>query len=142
MKPKQGVFRVDKTGFIRDIDEPFTRAIVSLRPRRFGKSLFLNTLERYYDKKYKQQFKAMFGHLDIGKSPTQYHSSYCILKINFSGVSSRSGIVSFVEGMENVIQRALRDFQHRYGIHFDIARTAADSFANMISAANIRNEKV
>lgn len=45
-------------------------ALVSLRPRRFGKSLWLDTLAEYYDLNNQDSFEQLFGHLVIGKSKT------------------------------------------------------------------------
>nr|MBP7563715.1 AAA family ATPase [Candidatus Cloacimonadota bacterium] len=48
---KQNDYYVDKTMFIPLIEE--TPFVFLIRPRRFGKSLFLSTLQAYYDMKYK-----------------------------------------------------------------------------------------
>ena len=54
------------------------------RPRRFGKSLFLNMLGIYYDINKQDKFEEIFGGLYIGKHPTPKISvrttiSYAIL---------------------------------------------------------------
>ena len=41
-------YLIDKTRFIRDIEKK-GRYLFLIRPRRFGKSLFLTALEAYYD---------------------------------------------------------------------------------------------
>ena len=40
---------VDKTGYIKVLENLDMDAILSLRPRRFGKSLWIDTLANYYD---------------------------------------------------------------------------------------------
>ncbi|CAG8752739.1 4308_t:CDS:2, partial [Cetraspora pellucida] len=57
---KGGGYYLDKTHFISKIEDFNVRAILSLRPRRFGKTLFLSTLSSYYDIKNREQFKQIF----------------------------------------------------------------------------------
>jgi hypothetical protein len=48
----EGKFFKDNTGYIRILElELEDQVFLSLAPRRFGKTLFLNTLAEYYDKK-------------------------------------------------------------------------------------------
>jgi hypothetical protein len=81
---------VDKTVFIEKLEG--TRAFFSvfLRPRRFGKSLFLSVLEYYYDINRKAKFEKIFSKYYIGKNPTKHASSYRILKFDFSGIDTRT----------------------------------------------------
>ena len=44
---KENSYYIDKTAFIRNFENA-AKYIIFLRPRRFGKSLFLNTLDAYY----------------------------------------------------------------------------------------------
>ena len=52
-------YYVDKTHFI-PVLENAGRHIVVLRPRRFGKSLLISTLELYYDINRKHRFQEFF----------------------------------------------------------------------------------
>ena len=45
---RNNYYYVDKTEYIRQIEQT-ARFFFFVRPRRFGKSLFLNMLECYYD---------------------------------------------------------------------------------------------
>jgi hypothetical protein len=68
-----GNFYSDKTRFIRHIEAiPNGRQVIALFPRRFGKSLFLDTLAEYYDVRNKNSFAQLFGHLDIGRQPLRF----------------------------------------------------------------------
>ncbi|MDW8158907.1 MAG: AAA family ATPase, partial [Bacteroidia bacterium] len=61
---------VDKTPFIEKL-EIFEENYVSfLRPRRFGKSLFVSLLEYYYDIHHKDKFQQLFAKYYIGQNPT------------------------------------------------------------------------
>ena len=77
---------VDKTGFIRILEK--FEYVFFIRPRRFGKSLWLSILENYYDIGKKDNFETHFKDTDIGKNPTSEQSSYLILRFDFSQVSS------------------------------------------------------
>ncbi len=64
-----------------------------IRPRRFGKSLFLNMLRAYYDSSQKEKFQKRFGNLWIGKNPTPLQGKYQVLFLDFSKAGA---------GMENL----------------------------------------
>jgi ATP-dependent 26S proteasome regulatory subunit len=49
-------FFVDKTKYIEKIEKLNEKAILSCYPRRFGKSLFCDILQKYYDIKEKDNF--------------------------------------------------------------------------------------
>jgi hypothetical protein len=76
-------FYVDRTDRIPLIEEA-GKTLMFLRPRRFGKSLWLSTLENYYDIARAERFEELFGQLTIGQNPTVRHNQYLILKWNFS----------------------------------------------------------
>jgi len=88
---KEGYSYVDRTDRI-----PFTENIgkylLFLRPRRFGKSLWLTTLRNYYDLAKSADFEQMFGNLSIGKNPTPLHSQYFVMEWDFSCVDSSGSL--------------------------------------------------
>ena len=59
-----------------------------IRPRKFGKSLFLSVLSNYYDIRRSGQFEQLFGDLYIGKNPTPRKNSYAVINFNFSGIDT------------------------------------------------------
>ncbi|MGE5342337.1 MAG: AAA family ATPase [Candidatus Omnitrophota bacterium] len=61
-------YYVDKTGFIRNIEKK-GRYLFFIRPRRFGKSLFLTILENYYDINKKDNFDYLFKETEIYRDP-------------------------------------------------------------------------
>ena len=83
---KRNFYYVDKTRFIETI-EAAPRFLFLIRPRRFGKSLWLNTMKAYYDVNTADQFVAIFGQTYIGQHPTDERNSYLILSFNFSNVN-------------------------------------------------------
>ncbi len=80
-------YYVDKTHFIALIEKT-SRFFFFVRPRRFGKSLFLNMLGLYYDINKKDKFEDIFGGLYIGKHPTPNRNKYLVLTLNFSSVAT------------------------------------------------------
>ncbi|ELR15713.1 uncharacterized protein ACA1_378630 [Acanthamoeba castellanii str. Neff] len=73
---ENGMFWVDRTGFIPLLEALKAKAVVSLRNRRMGKTLWIDTLAHYYDVAHKGRFKELFGHLEIGKAPTQLANTF------------------------------------------------------------------
>ena len=84
---RNNYYYVDKTEYIRQIEQT-ARFFFFVRPRRFGKSLFLNMLECYYDCKTEKQFDELFGNLYVGKHPTPDRNKYLVLKMSFSSIVS------------------------------------------------------
>ena len=68
----------------------FQATFFFVRPRRFGKSLFLSVLEHYYGLQYKEQFNTLFGKYYIGQNPTPLANQYLILKFDFSQMNTSS----------------------------------------------------
>ena len=82
---KENQYYVDKTMYIPLLEEQPDN-LIFIRPRRFGKSLFLSMFEAYYDCKLKDQFQKLFGGLWIGSHPTPLQGQYQILSLDFSQV--------------------------------------------------------
>ena len=82
---RENQYYVDKTMYI-PLLEAQPDNLIFIRPRRFGKSLFLSMLEAYYDCKLKDQFQEIFGGLWIGSQPTPLQGKYQVLTLDFSQV--------------------------------------------------------
>ena len=78
---------VDKTRFLRRLEQE--RYAFLIRPRRFGKSLWVSLLENYYDRFWGRDFEAVFAGTDIGRNPTEERSRYVVLRFNFSMVNDK-----------------------------------------------------
>ena len=81
---------VDKTRFIEELEAINTRYPVFLRPRRFGKSLLVSTLQYYYDKNYADEFDMLFSDTYIGKHKTALANHYYVLRFDFSKLDAES----------------------------------------------------
>ena len=82
---EQNIYYVDKTMYIPELERE-ARNLIFIRPRRFGKSVFLGMLHAYYDCRTKDKFQEWFGDLWIGKHPTSLQGKYQILHLDFSQV--------------------------------------------------------
>ena len=110
---ESGYAYVDKTRFIEFLENENNGYQFFIRPRRFGKSLFLSTLENYYDLNGKEKFQKIFGNLYIGKNPTKERNSYAIIKFNFSGLDT-SGHEEFIKSFLNRIEQCVNMFFNNY----------------------------
>ena len=84
---QEGGLYVDKTRFIREMEKE--RHVFLIRPRRFGKSLWLSALDSYYDRKQADEFDAIFGGTDIGRQPTENRNRYLVLRFDFSAFNNK-----------------------------------------------------
>ena len=81
-----GMYYVDKTPYL-ELLEAGPRYLFLLRPRRFGKSLWLSVLENYYDIGFRDRFDATFRGAYVAEHPTPERSSYLVLMLNFATVN-------------------------------------------------------
>ena len=85
---EENIYYVDKTMYIPMLENE-ARNLFFIRPRRFGKSLFLGMLHAYYDCRTKDKFEQWFGKLWIGQHPTPNQGRYQVLHLDFSQVGGR-----------------------------------------------------
>ncbi len=78
-------YYVDKTMYIPKVEE--TDYIFLIRPRRFGKTLFLSTLQSYYDIKKEDRFEEFYHDTWILENPTEERAKYMVLYLNFSVIT-------------------------------------------------------
>ena len=110
---------VDKTPYIEKLEKTSNRTIMFLRPRKFGKTLFTSTLECYYDKNKTDKFEELFGNTYIGKNPTENKNKYCILRFNFSGISTNT-FEETKNGFKNSTIESIKIFIAKYKLDFYI----------------------
>ena len=80
---REGLFLVDKTMYLERMERA-GNFLFLIRPRRFGKSLFLSMMESYYDIESKDSFDLLFGDTYAGIHPTPEHNEYQVLRLDFS----------------------------------------------------------
>ncbi|MCB9294284.1 MAG: AAA family ATPase [Lewinellaceae bacterium] len=89
-----GMYYIDKTPFIPLLERQ-PRHLFLIRPRRFGKSLFVSMLEAYYDIGYGAEFDELFRGAYIHEHPTEERNSYHVLRFDFSAVDSHEAHANF-----------------------------------------------
>lgn len=106
-------YYVDKTGYLREIEKA-GMYLFFIRPRRFGKTLFLSMMETYYDVNKKNRFEDFFKGTAIFENPTPEKNSYLILKFNFSEVASSLNRLeeSFYYHVKNELQVFLSNYEN------------------------------
>jgi hypothetical protein len=87
---EQNQYYVDKTMYLPLLEKQPSNLFL-IRPRRFGKSLFLSMLRSYYDIAQKEKFQKRFGNLWIGSRPTSLQGMFQIVHLDFSRASGGSG---------------------------------------------------
>ena len=165
---EQNLYYVDKTMFIPELEKQ-PRNLFFIRPRRFGKSIFLSMLYSYYDCTQSHKFQSLFGNLWIGQHPTPLQGKYQVLFLDFSQITGNIdkletkfnsylsiNLDAFVrqyseyyqEEMEEIL--AQEDFEEKMELIFKAAKAHQyhlyliideyDNFTNVI--LNERGEKV
>ena len=109
---------LDRTQHIRFVED-WGKELLFLRPRRFGKSLWLSTLMSYYDLAKADDFERLFGHLAIGQDPTPLHNQYLIMRWDFSNVRADGSLEAIFQSLSNHINVRIQNFQRDYRNYLD-----------------------
>ena len=88
----QNMYYVDKTMFLPELERQ-PSYLFFIRPRRFGKSIFLSMLYSYYDCRQKDKFQSLFGTLWIGSHPTPLQGKYQVLHLDFSQITGKIDVL-------------------------------------------------
>ena len=108
----ENYYYVDKTRFIEEVERS-PRFLFLIRPRRFGKSLWLATLSNYYDVATRDDFDKLFGQYYIGQHPTEERNSYLMLTFNFAMVNPDPDALN--ESFEEHASICFERFNMKYG---------------------------
>ena len=114
----QNKFFIDRTDKIRLLED-LGDQMLFLRPRRFGKSLWLSILENYYDVRKADEFERLFGHLAIGQNPTPSHNQYMILRWNFSTIETHPDFDMFRQLIHDHLNGRIAAFKSDYRDYLD-----------------------
>lgn len=132
---------IDKTGYIEQLEGFGGKYIFFIRPRRFGKSLFLSTLSHYYDILMEKNFEKLFGDLHIGRNPTALKNSYLVLELDFSGLNT--GSKGELEKSFRVrLIDSINGFLNRYTSFFSNISAIEEKMKNIDDVSSIFNSFV
>ena len=108
---ERDLYYVDKTMYLAKLEkQPDT--LIFIRPRRFGKSLFISMMRAYYDKSKAKDFDNLFGSLWIGSHPTPLRNHYQVLYLDFSKILGNIDVLE--EKFDQYLRRQLDDFVRKY----------------------------
>ena len=123
---------VDKTNFIEVIDKLDTKYPILLRPRRFGKTTFVQMLDYFYDISKKDQYDEVFRGTKIHEMNLPSHNTYHVLNLEFSEIYGNTS-AQLVEGFTSNIIDSITDFIDRYPeVNFEV-----DEYKNKTPSALI-----
>ena len=107
---------VDKTKFIPWLEG--TTKLIHLRPRRFGKSLFVSMLEAYYDVANADKFDELFDGLYIHENQTKNRSNYYVLHFDFSGIAT-TDLKVILDGFKDRVEKDIKAFVKYYNLDIE-----------------------
>jgi len=122
----EGYIYIDKSRFIEMLEKEENKYQFFIRPRKFGKSLFLSMLSYYYDLLQSNSFEKLFGGLYIGDNPTPRKNSYAIIQFNFSGINTTSP-ENFLKSFAGRVQTSVQRFLEKYKSIFKKSETLISS---------------
>ena len=116
---EENLYYVDKTMYL-PVMEDTDHFLFLIRPRRFGKSIFLSMLRAYYDIKERENFQSLFEGLWIADHPTENRGRFQILYLDFSAVGGTSDVLehNFEEYCCNALDFFARDYAQYYPAEF------------------------
>ena len=117
---ERGYYYVDKTQYISLLEQ--YKAPVFLRPRRFGKSLFMSTLAYYYDVNAAERFERLFGDTYIGQHLTGEQNQYMVLRFDFSKLVLADNLQGLEKNFNDLLCPILKEYidsPHRYARYFE-----------------------
>ena len=143
----ENYYFVDKSPFIQLMEEAGS-FLFFIRPRRFGKSLFLSMLRYYYDINAKENFAEMFKGLWVVEHPTPWQGKFQVLHLDFSQIGGDAEVLPVKFNQYFGIR--LDDFVERYAAYYPEGfvervreREDADSkFALITAMAQARGHKL
>ena len=115
---QEGYYYVDRTSYIELMESWGEKTLLFVRPRRFGKSLFLSMLRYYYGLEHQANFKAIFNKYYIGQQPTPLANRYLILHLDFSGIDTNNS-ESTKQDFLAIVRESALNFMSVYSDYFD-----------------------
>ena len=109
---------VDKTMYLPLI-EKMPSYLFLIRPRRFGKSVFLSMMRTYYDILRQDDFDAYFGDLWIGTHPTGERNKYQVLYFDFSKAGCSMPGADLMTSFNDYCGLIINQFAHVYAAYYD-----------------------
>ena len=131
---RENYYLVDKSSFIPKLEETASFLFL-IRPRRFGKSLFLSMLRHYYDINEKDNFQELFKGLWIAEHPTWNQGRFQVMHIDFSQIGGT--IDALEENFDGYMRMKFTNFARKYAAFYP--KDYLDELNKYSSASDIMN---
>ena len=105
---------IDKTKSIETYETSKSRVSMFLRPRRFGKTTFIEMMKYYYDEALKDESDRIFEGSYIASHPTPKKSGYYVVSFDFSGIETNKSSDKVLELFGDRVIAGIKEFFERY----------------------------
>ncbi len=126
----EGYYYVDKTHFVKKLQEKGKYFFLS-RPRRFGKSLFLDTLKEAFSGN-RELFKGLYLY-----NNWDWDKKYPVVKISFG-----MGVHKTPEELKLKITEALTDIEKKHNIKLETSTLSGKFYEAIVKLSEKYNQKV
>ncbi|KAF9343265.1 hypothetical protein BGX34_007009, partial [Mortierella sp. NVP85] len=141
----------DRTRYISVVDSFLENVLLFLRPRRFGKSLFLSTLKHFHGVENKHNYEALFRDLDVDrdvKSGKITPGQYLIMPFDFSVIDRSPDLDIARNSLNDMLNSAIRAFYMTYAPYLGTAashqliedRVSPSALASLADCVNLVQE--
>ena len=130
----ESLYLVDKSMYIETMEKA-GHFLFLIRPRRFGKSLFLSMLRYYYDIAEKDNFQKLFKGLWIAEHPTPNQGRFQVMHIDFSQIGGT--IDELTENFDGYMRMKFTNFARKYAAYYP--KDYLDELNKYSSASDIMN---
>ena len=129
----ENMYYVDKTHYLPMLE--FTgKYLFLIRPRRFGKSVFISMMRSYYDICKAEQFDTLFDGLWIKDHPTRLRNKFQVIYFDFS--LANNGPKDLEHNFNDYCAKVLDEFMITYQDYYD-KRTVEDFFASDAASSKL-----
>jgi len=108
---RENMYTVDKTRYIPKM-EYTDHFLFLIRPRRFGKSVFLSMLRAYYDINERDNFQNLFQGLWIAENPTPERGTFQVMYFDYSRIGGTTAVLEL--NFDDYCGKVVYDFAERY----------------------------
>ena len=112
----ENLYYADKTPYLPLLEDTGNYLFL-IRPRRFGKSLFVSMLQAYYDIAKADRFDRLFEGLWIHQHPTPLKNAFQVIYFDFSLISAGKGKLE--ENFNTYCAIVMDSFIERYKTYYD-----------------------
>ncbi len=112
----EGKYLVDKTIYIKKMEET-DNFLFLIRPRRFGKSVFLSMLRAYYDISERDNFQNLFQDLWIADNPTPERGTFQVMYFDYSRIGGSTAELE--KNFNEYCSMVVDGFAKKYKAYYD-----------------------